>query len=50
MAERRRQLAARHDAILFERRARSLRWGRRRYASKYRHTHGRWPWEVMRDG
>jgi hypothetical protein len=50
MAERRRQLAARHDAILFERRARSLRWGRRRYASKYRHAHGRWPWEVMRDG
>ena len=50
MAERRRQLAARHHAVLTKRRERSLRWGRRRYAARYRQSHGRWPWEVMRDG
>jgi len=50
MAERRRQLEARHQAILEERRQRSLQWGRRRYAAAYRQAHGRWPWEVMRDG
>jgi hypothetical protein len=50
MLERRRQLGARHRAVLEERRERALRWGRRRYAARYRQTHGRWPWEVMRDG
>jgi hypothetical protein len=50
MAERRLQLAARHEAIVEERRLRSLRWGRRRYAARYREAHGRWPWEVMRNG
>ena len=50
MAERRAQLASRHAAVQDERRLRSLRWGRRRYAVRYRREHGRWPWEVMRDG
>jgi transposase len=50
MAERRRQLDERHAAVVEERRERSLRWGRRRYAARFRQTHGRWPWEVMRDG
>jgi hypothetical protein len=35
--------------VVEERRERSLRWGRRRYAARYRQQHGRWPWEVMRD-
>jgi hypothetical protein len=47
MTERRQQLAARHLAVVAERRARSLHWGRRRYAAQYRRQHGKWPWEVM---
>lgn len=50
MDERRRQLAERHAAVVDERRLRSLRWGRRRYAASYRATSGEWPWEVMRKG
>jgi hypothetical protein len=50
MAERRRQLAIRHAAVVDERRKRSLLWGRRRYAARYRDAHGRWPWDVMRSG
>ncbi len=50
MDERRRQLAERHSAIVEERRLRSLRWGRRRYAARYRATRRDWPWEVMRKG
>jgi hypothetical protein len=26
------------------------RWGRRRYAARFRAEHGSWPWEVMRKG
>lgn len=48
MAERHRQLKERHAAVVEERRIRSLRWGRRRYAGRYRTKHGDWPWEVMR--
>jgi hypothetical protein len=47
MAERHRQLAARHALVLEERRRRSLRWGRRRYAARFRAEHGAWPSEVM---
>ncbi|HEV8597653.1 MAG TPA: hypothetical protein VGR23_08025 [Candidatus Dormibacteraeota bacterium] len=50
MAESRRQLAARHDAVIAERRLRSLRWGRRQSASRFRRQHGSWPWELMRVG
>lgn len=50
MAERRRQLAARHEAVLQDRRERSLRWGRRRYAKWYRQEHGRWPWDAFQGG
>ena len=35
MAERRRQLAARHALVVEERRERSLRWGRRRHAARF---------------
>jgi hypothetical protein len=45
MAERHRQLAERHSAVVEERRVRSLAWGRRRYAARFRAEHGRWPWQ-----
>jgi transposase len=48
MAERRRQLAEYHELVLEHRRRRSLAWGRRRYAARYRREHGRWPWEAHR--
>ncbi len=45
MTERRRQLATRHAAVVEVRRRRSLMWGRRRYAARYRAEHGCWPWQ-----
>jgi transposase len=50
MGERKRQFAERHILVLVERRERSLRWGRRRYAVRLRAENGKWPWEVMRKG
>jgi transposase len=47
MSERRRLRHAKHVAALERRRKRSLLWGRRRYAAKYRSLHGRWPWEAF---
>jgi hypothetical protein len=49
LTERRRQLAARHEAVVEERRCRSLLWVRRRRAAKYRKAHGKWPWDVFAD-
>lgn len=47
MAERQRQFRERHLAVLEERAQRSLEWGRRRYAARYRAEHGRWPWQDL---
>jgi hypothetical protein len=47
MAERQRQLAARHEAVLAERRRRSLLWVRRRRAAAHKRAHGVWPWEAF---
>lgn len=46
MAERRAQLGRWHVYVTERRRLRSLAWGRRRYAARFRAEHGRWPWEV----
>jgi hypothetical protein len=48
MAERRRQLSVRHEAVEAERRRRSLLWVRRRRAGAYRREHGVWPWDDLR--
>jgi hypothetical protein len=48
MAERRRQLSARHDLVVAKRRRRSLLWARRRRAAEYRKAHGIWPWEAFK--
>jgi hypothetical protein len=42
MAERRRQLSARHEAVIAERRRRSLLWVRCRWAAAY----GKGPWRL----
>ena len=48
MARRRLLFDGRHADVLERRRRRSLLWGRRRYAAKYRATFGRWPWDDFR--
>jgi len=35
-----------HEAIAIERLERSRRWGRRRWAARFRPDHGEWPWET----
>jgi hypothetical protein len=35
----------RQAGVVKERHRRSLSWGRRRYAARYRAEHGRWPWQ-----
>jgi transposase len=45
MAERKRQLAARHSRVVAGREYRSLLWGRRGYAARYRDEDGAWPWD-----
>jgi hypothetical protein len=46
MAERRRQLDARHSALMEERRRRSRLWVRRHWAAEYRQAHRVWPWQA----
>jgi DNA-binding transcriptional ArsR family regulator len=47
MLERRNQLSNRHQAVVAERRRRSLLWVRRRRAAEYRKVHGVWPWQML---
>ncbi len=45
MAERRRQLAERHERAVERAEAHSRRWHRRQANRKFYYEHGRWPWE-----
>jgi hypothetical protein len=44
MAERRRRLDLWHADVARRRAERSRRWGKHRWASRYRAQHGVWPW------
>jgi IS30 family transposase len=45
MTHRREQFRRYHAAVAELRRERSRRWGKRRWAARYRREHGVWPWE-----
>ena len=50
MEHRRRQFATYHAFVAEARRERSSRWGKRRWAARYRSEHGEWPWERYQRG
>jgi DNA-binding Lrp family transcriptional regulator len=47
MAHRRAQFDRWHAAVADARRERSRRWGKRRWAVRYRADRGSWPWEDL---
>ena len=50
MEHRRGAFAKWHAAVAEDRRERSRRWGRRRWAARYRAEHGSWPWDDWAKG
>jgi hypothetical protein len=50
MAHRSRAFERYHATVAEARRERSRRWGKRRWAARYRAEHGRWPWDAYGSG